>query len=69
MPEVIKVIFSLPGLRRAEGAPGKLAGFTTNTYGTDSPIYIDDAGNLTYWPGSMTLVVSVFDFCIIGYVY
>ena len=58
IPEVIKVIFRLKNLRRAEGVAGRLAGFTTETYGTESPVYIDDTGNITYWPGSMTLVVS-----------
>ena len=61
IPEVLKVIFRLKNLRRAEGAPGRLAGFNLPTNGTDSPIFLDDAGNLTYWPGSMTLVVSNLD--------
>lgn len=56
IPEVIKAIFRLKNLRRAEGAAGRLAGFTVDTYGTESPVYIDDTGNITYWPGSMTLL-------------
>lgn len=58
MPEVIKVIFRLKNLRRAEGVAGRLAGFALEQYGTESPVYLDDTGNITYWPGSMTLVVS-----------
>ncbi|GJE97837.1 heme peroxidase [Phanerochaete sordida] len=54
--EVIKVIFRLKNLRRAESAAGKLAGFSLDVYGTNSPVYLDDTGNLTYWPGSMTLI-------------
>lgn len=60
IPEVLKVIFRLKNLRRAEGVPGRLAGFTLSNYKTDSPVYLDDAGNLTNWPSSLTLVVSAF---------
>lgn len=56
--EMIKVIFRLKNLRRAEGAAGVLAGFTQPSNGTDVPLYLDDTGNVTYWPGSLTLVVS-----------
>lgn len=68
IPEVIKVIFRLKNLRRAEGAAGRMAGFTLPTYGTDGPMYLDDAGNLSHWPGSMTLVVSPFKHYICGYI-
>lgn len=58
IPEVLKQIFRLKNLRRAEGPAGRLAGFSLPTYGTESPVYLDDAGNMSYWPGAMTLVVS-----------
>ena len=64
IPEMIKVIFRLKNLRRAEGAAGVLAGFTQPSNGTDVPLYLDDTGNVTYWPGSLTLVVSCS--CLIG---
>ncbi|EKM61753.1 uncharacterized protein PHACADRAFT_190940, partial [Phanerochaete carnosa HHB-10118-sp] len=54
--EVIKVIFRLKNLRRAEGAAGRLAGLSLDVYGTESPVYLDETGNLTYWPSAMTLV-------------
>ncbi|KIP04938.1 hypothetical protein PHLGIDRAFT_120295, partial [Phlebiopsis gigantea 11061_1 CR5-6] len=56
LPEVLKAVFRLPRLRRAPGPAGRLAGFTLPVNGTENPVYLDDAGNLTYWPGSMILV-------------
>jgi linoleate 10R-lipoxygenase len=58
IPEIIKVIFRLKNLRRAEGVAGRLAGFLLPSNGTDAPVYLDATGNITYWPGTMTLVVS-----------
>ena len=57
IPEMIKVIFRLKNLRRADGVAGKLVGFTASQYGTDSLLYLDATGNVTPWPGAMTLVV------------
>ena len=58
VPEIIKAVFRLKGIRRAEGAAGRLAGFELDTNGTASPVYIDATGNMPFWPVSLTVVVS-----------
>lgn len=61
IPAMLRSIFKLKNLRRAAGAQGRLAGFYQPTNGTEVPVYIDAAGNTTFWPGSLVLVVSSFD--------
>ena len=58
IPEILKVIFRLKNLRRAEGPAGRLAGFTVPLHGTEVPLYLDEEGKVSYWARSMTFVVS-----------
>jgi len=51
--EIIKYLFLLPGLRRAEGAAGVLAGFDADQFGTNGRMYIGASGNWSPWPGSL----------------
>lgn len=57
IPEIVKIIFSLKNVRRAPGVAGRMAGFTANLFGTDNRMYLTDTGNVSPWPGSLTLVV------------
>ena len=56
-PAILKVIFGLKNLRRAESPAGEMASFMRNTHGTDHKMYIDNVGNVGPWPGSLTVVV------------
>ncbi len=56
--EIIKYLFLLPGLRRAEGAAGVLAGFDADQFGTNGRMYIGASGNWSPWPGSLFVDVS-----------
>ncbi|KAH8099451.1 heme peroxidase [Cristinia sonorae] len=56
IPEILKIVFSLKNVRRAPGAAGKMAGFMLNQFGTDNRLYLTDTGNLSPWPGSLTIV-------------
>ena len=58
IPEVLKVIFGLKNLRRAEDPAGHMAQFMLNQFGTDNKMYIDNTGNFSPWPGSLTVIVS-----------
>ena len=62
IPEMLRAIFRLKNLRRAEGPAGRLAGFYKPTNGTDAPVFLDETGNVTFWPGSLYLVVSASPF-------
>ncbi|KAI0081382.1 heme peroxidase [Panus rudis PR-1116 ss-1] len=59
IPEILKIIFKLKNIRRAPGTAGKMASFMLPAYGTDNKTYIDGTGNITPWPGSLTIVVSI----------
>ncbi|CAL1694713.1 unnamed protein product [Somion occarium] len=55
--EIMKIIFSLPNLRRAPGAAGRMASFMTQQIaGTDNRMYLDNTSKETPWPGSLTVV-------------
>ncbi|TCD62866.1 hypothetical protein EIP91_006272 [Steccherinum ochraceum] len=56
IPEILKIVFSLKNIRRAPGQAGKMAGFMLNQFGTDNRLYLTDTGNLSPWPGSLTIV-------------
>ena len=58
LPEIIKVVFSLKNVRRAEGTAGNMAKFVVDAFGTDSVMYLDGTGNVSPFPGSLTIVVS-----------
>ena len=57
--EILKVIFSLKNLRRANGTAGHMAQFNVDTFGTETKMYLDNNGNVSPWPGSLTVVVCV----------
>lgn len=55
----MKAIFRLPNIRRAPGAAGIMASYTTQQVaGTDNRMYLDNTSKETPWPGSLTVVVS-----------
>ena len=58
IPEIIKIIFTLPNLRRAPNPLGTCAGFNLNTLGTDNKMYVTNTGNWSPWPGSLFVAVS-----------
>jgi len=53
--EVLRVIFSLPGLVRAPGSSGILNKFTQNGLGAPEQLYIDPAGKIGPWPASLVV--------------
>ena len=53
---VMRVIFSLKNLRRAEGRQGQLASFKDTQQGTSIRMYTDDKGAMTPWPGQLMVV-------------
>ncbi|KAI0683948.1 heme peroxidase [Cytidiella melzeri] len=55
-PQVLRSIFRLKNVRRAEGVAGSLVGAAMNTHGTNTPFYLDVKGLVSPWPGSMTVV-------------
>ena len=56
---MVKVIFSLPNIRRAPGAAGSMAGYSAQQVpGTINRMYLDNTSKETPWPGSLTVVVS-----------
>ena len=59
LPEVIRVIFRLPGIRRAPGPQGYCTGFALHQFDTDNAMYISSTGNVTPWPTSLQVAVSV----------
>ncbi|KZT00985.1 heme peroxidase [Laetiporus sulphureus 93-53] len=58
IPEIIRIIFRLPDLRRAPGPAGVCAGFALHQFDTDNDMYITSTGNVSPWPGSLQVVVS-----------
>jgi len=56
VPAMLRVIFTLPGIRRAPGQAGKLAGFTLNQFETDNKMYITSTGQWGPWPGSLQIM-------------
>ncbi|KAK0466057.1 heme peroxidase [Desarmillaria tabescens] len=54
VPAMMKVIFTLPGIRRASS--GQLAGFTLNQFETDNKMYISSTGQWGPWPGSLEII-------------
>lgn len=66
IPEILRIVFSLKNIRRAPGAAGKMAGFMLNQFGTDNRMYLTDTGNLSPWPGSLTIVVRFFALLLVS---
>lgn len=60
IPDVIKAIFRLKNLRRAEGVAGQLTGFTVDEFGTQAKMFLDDTGCFGRRAGSMILLVRSF---------
>jgi linoleate 10R-lipoxygenase len=56
--EFVRVVFRLPGVKRAPGDAGKLVGFTEVVNQTDMTLYIAPGGGTSSFPGTMHLVVS-----------
>ncbi|GJJ14559.1 hypothetical protein Clacol_008824 [Clathrus columnatus] len=56
IPEILKIVFKLPNVRRAPDNTGYMANFMLNQFGTDNKMYISNTGNVTPWPGSMTIL-------------
>ncbi|KAJ7160328.1 heme peroxidase [Mycena filopes] len=54
--EILKVIFKLKNVRRAQGDPGRLAGFTQIINETETNIFLTPYGTTSPWPGSLFLV-------------
>ncbi|KAI3616961.1 heme peroxidase [Moniliophthora roreri] len=54
--EIVKVVFSLPNIRRAPGNDGKLAGFEEIQNETKTKVYVTPDGETSPWPGKMYLV-------------
>ncbi|KAK7681445.1 hypothetical protein QCA50_015537 [Cerrena zonata] len=55
--QVLKVVFSLPNVRRAPGAVGVMASYATEQVpGTEGRMYLDSNSRETPWPGSLTIV-------------
>ncbi|KAJ7584626.1 heme peroxidase [Mycena floridula] len=70
--EILRIVFSLPNVRRAPGSAGLLGGgggsdgtgFTVMANETETNMYLSPNGVLSPWPAGMTLVVSAsFDWC------
>ncbi|KAJ7028392.1 hypothetical protein C8F04DRAFT_1398916 [Mycena alexandri] len=53
--EIVKVVFKLKNVRRAEGDSGKLAGFKQIINETETNVFITPYGTTSPWPGSMFL--------------
>ncbi|KAJ7055860.1 heme peroxidase [Mycena amicta] len=54
--QIVKAVFGLKGLRRADGRTGRLAGITQIIHDTPTKVYLTPYGTTSAWPGSMTLV-------------
>lgn len=56
MPQVMRSIFSLNNVRRAQGRSGQLNRFTNVLFETTpSYLYVDSKGNVSPWPASMLI--------------
>ena len=47
VPEILKVVFSLKNLRRADGTAGYMAQFNVDTFGTETKMYLDNNDNVS----------------------
>lgn len=56
--EILKVVFQLKSLHRADGGAGRLVGSANAADGNEVLLYMDEAGETACWPSSLTLVVS-----------
>jgi len=58
VPEMVKAIFKLKNLRRAPGVAGKMAGFYADQMdiGTKNRLYLTNTGQVSPWPGSLTVI-------------
>ncbi|KAL5536114.1 hypothetical protein ACEPAF_4219 [Sanghuangporus sanghuang] len=56
IPQIVKIIFSLPNVRPAAPPAGVCASFDLNQFETDNRMYVSSTGNVTPWPGSLQLV-------------
>ncbi|KAI0079537.1 heme peroxidase [Panus rudis PR-1116 ss-1] len=54
--EIMRVVFSLPNIRRAPGPAGSMPSFTVNQLGTDNRMYLTNTGGISPWPGSLIVV-------------
>ncbi|TDL26424.1 heme peroxidase [Rickenella mellea] len=52
IPRILRIIFSLPNLRRAPGPKGVLASFIDRQFETDNRMYVTFTGAWSPWPGS-----------------
>jgi len=57
--EILKAVFKLKNVRRANGAAGKLTGFKEVVNGTETDFYIQRNGWVSSWPGSLHLKVCI----------
>lgn len=55
----MRVVFRLPGIRRAPGPQGFCAGFALHQFETDNAMYISATGEVTSWPTSLQVMVSL----------
>ena len=58
LPEVVRAVFRLPGLRRAPAPQGYCAEFALHQFDTDNAMYISSTGDVTPWPTSLQVAVS-----------
>ena len=58
VPEVLRVIFTLPNVRRAPIAVGTFMSFNVDVLGASSKMYVTNTGNISPWSGSLNLAVS-----------
>ena len=56
--EYVKIVFKLPGIRRAPGPSGQMKKINMIMNETDTDLYIQRNGTLSWWPGSLQLMVS-----------
>ena len=71
VPAAVRAVFRLKNLRRAEGVAGRLASVAVSVpvSGVDERAYLDETGNVSFWPGNLTVVVRFFfsnRLCLIG---
>ncbi|KAF8957351.1 heme peroxidase [Flammula alnicola] len=57
--EIVKVVFKLKNVRRAEGDTGTLKRFSELVNDTDTDFFVQRNGTVGRWPGSMQIVVCV----------
>lgn len=57
VPEIIKIIFTLPNVRRAPNASGICASFDITELGAQTKLFVTNTGSVSPWPGSLFLIV------------